>query len=61
MCKTVIKEARLKKCEYLIERYNFKKQYKCTTFKKADFKDDLEEEKIEKYMKQIKIFFKDKN
>lgn len=61
MCKTVIKEARLKKCEYLIERYKFKKQYKCTMFKKSKFEDDLEDEKIEKYMEQIKTFFKDKN
>lgn len=56
MCKAVIKEARLKKVEYVIPRYTYKKQYKCTTIEQT------KEEPIqkEKYLEEIQSFFKNK-
>lgn len=56
MCKAVIKEARLKKIYYIVPRYQYKKQYKCTIFEHLEL--DCEENK--KYINDIKNFFKDK-
>lgn len=56
MCKAVIKEARIKKVEYLIPRYKFKKQYKCTIFNELSC--TLPEK--EKYLHDIKTFFANK-
>lgn len=56
MCKAVIKEARLKKVEYLVPRYSFKKQYKCTVFEEMQC--PLLEK--DKYLKEIKTFFANK-
>lgn len=61
MCKTVIKEARLRKCEYLVERYKFKKQYKRTECKKVDINNYENINDYQEYVKQIKTFFNDKN
>lgn len=54
MCKTVIKESRLKEVNYLICRYKYKKQYKCTIFKK--YSDDSKE--CKNYIENISKFFK---
>ena len=56
MCKSVIREARLKKVYYLIPRYNYKKQYKCTSieFYNYDGKDK------EKYIVNMQSFFNNK-
>lgn len=54
MCKTVIKEARIKKVYYLVERYEYKKQYKCSVFDK--YIDNTDEYK--KYKENISKFFK---
>lgn len=56
MCKSVIKEARLKEVNYIVPRYQYKKQYKCTVF------NELETESIdkEKYLQNIKSFFNNK-
>lgn len=56
MCKSVIKEARLSQVYYLIPRYKYKKQYKCTEIKELDIVDP----KLEKYKKDIKTFFNNK-
>lgn len=56
MCKTVIKEARIKKITYLVDRYNFKKQYKCTIFKKYNIPNEL----ISNYINEIEHFFDSK-
>ena len=56
MCKAVIKEARLKNIYYLVPRYTYKKQYKCSNFETVEF----EGPEKEKYMKDIQTFFKDK-
>lgn len=56
MCKSVIKEARLKKVQYIVPRYKYKKQYKCTIFEELQ----TESEDKEKYKKNIRIFFKEK-
>ncbi len=56
MCKSVIKEARLKKVYYLVPRYNYKKQYKCTSVElyNYDGKDK------EKYIVNMQTFFNNK-
>ena len=54
MCKTVIKEARIKKVYYLTPRYNYKKQYKCTIFEQLD--DNSKNNK--EYKENISKFFK---
>lgn len=56
MCKTVIKESRLKTVYFLLERNPSKKQYKCTDFIKIDIKD----EGLKKYKKDITTFFNNK-
>lgn len=56
MCKTVIKESRLKNAYYIIPRYNYKKQYKST--RTEQYK--LESEEVTKYQKQIETFFTNK-
>lgn len=56
MCKTVLKEARLDKVYYLVPRYKFKKQYKCTCFE--NYKIDSDE--CKKYMEEISTFFANK-
>ena len=56
MCKTVIKEARIEKVYYLVPRYSFKKQYKCTYFENLE----INTENKEKYLKNIKTFFTNK-
>jgi len=56
MCKAVIKEARLKEVNYLVPRYNYKKQYKSTIFNYLDFNSPLKE----KYLNDIKHFFDNK-
>lgn len=56
MCKTVIKEARLNKIYYIVERFKYKKQYKCSVFEK--YKTDTIEK--EQYIKNIKSFFQSK-
>ena len=56
MCKAVLKEARLKKIFYIIPRYKFKKQYKCTTFEQFELRD----ERVDKYRSDITHFFDNK-
>lgn len=56
MCEAVIREARIKKVYYLIPRYQYKKQYKCTNFITYT-SDNIE---LDKYKEQIEKFFKDK-
>lgn len=53
MCKTVIKEARLKEVYYIVPRLNYKKQYKYTIFKKLNFFVPEAQE----YLNDIKTFF----
>lgn len=57
MCKTVIKEARLKKVYYIIPRYNFKKQYKCTDFELYQINSKLKDQ----YYERVTNFFTDKH
>jgi len=56
MCKTVIKEARISKVYYIVPRYKYKKQYKCTEF------ENIENESLdkEKYINDITHFFDNK-
>ena len=56
MCKSVIKEARIGKVYYIIPRYKYKKQYKCTTFEELK----IESKDREKYLNDITSFFIDK-
>lgn len=56
MCKAVLKEARLKKIFYIIPRYKFKKQYKCTIFEQFELRD----ERVDKYRSDITHFFDNK-
>lgn len=56
MCKSVIREARLAHIYYLIPRYKYKKQYKCTHFENLD----IDDERLEQYKKNIKTFFSNK-
>lgn len=56
MCKAVLKEARLDKVFYLVPRYDYKKQYKCTNFQFYD----LDSQSLEKYKRDIKNFFVNK-
>ena len=56
MCKTVIKESRIKNVYYLVQRYTFKKQYKCTIFSYLN-KNNPE---ITKYIDEMKHFFDNK-
>lgn len=56
MCKAVLKEARLSHVYYIVPRYSFKKQYKCTYFEKLDFESPL----LEEYKKDITTFFDNK-
>jgi len=56
MCKTVIKEARLKNVYYLVDRNPLKKQYKCTEFEKIS----LENNNLKKYKEMISTFFDNK-
>lgn len=56
MCKAVLKEARLEKVYYLVSRYDYKKQYKCTNFQFYD----LDSPYLEKYKHDIKSFFVNK-
>lgn len=56
MCKTVLKEARLGKIYYIIPRYAYKKQYKCTAFQKID----LDTQDVEDYRNDISSFFANK-
>lgn len=53
MCKSVIKEARLKKTHYLIPRYKYKKQYKCTDFELKE----IDAPELKKYRQDITTFF----
>jgi tRNA(Arg) A34 adenosine deaminase TadA len=53
MCKTVIKEARIDKVFYIVPRYSFKKQNKCTAFENLTLDNDLER----KYKEDIETFF----
>ena len=56
MCTSVIKEARIKKLTYIVPRYAYKKQYKCTQFELLQF--NGEEKDI--YLHNIKHFFDSK-
>ena len=56
MCKTVIRESRLKNVYYLVERNPTKKQYKCTDIKMFN----IESDKLSNYKKTISTFFTDK-
>ena len=56
MCKSVIKEARIKKVYYLTPRLKFKKQYKCTDIEYYELKDA----RLEQYKKDITQFFSNK-
>jgi len=53
MCKTVLKEARIGKIYYLVERNKNKKQYKCSEFMYYN----LESQEKNKYLKDITTFF----
>lgn len=56
MCKSVIKEARLKNVYYIIPRYQYKKQYTRTDIKQIDYNT----KEVEQYKTSIKHFFDDK-
>ena len=56
MCKSVLKEARLDKIYYIIPRYKYKKQYKCTKFEIYETQSNEKED----YIKNIKSFFTNK-
>lgn len=56
MCKSVIKESRLKEVYYIIPRYDFKKQYKSTIFKEIEYDSKFKE----KYLSDITHFFDNK-
>ena len=56
MCKSVIKEARLKNVYYLVPRYAYKKQYKCTAFECKQ----IEDQRLEQYKMHISTFFANK-
>lgn len=56
MCKSVIKESRLNKVYYIVPRYNFKKQYRCTQFEYYNTTCSMKE----KYIYNIKNFFSNK-
>lgn len=56
MCKAVLKEARLAHIYYLIPRYKYKKQYKCTQFEHLP----IDGENIKKYKENITTFFNNK-
>lgn len=56
MCKTVIKESRIEKVYYLVPRYSYKKQYKCTTLEELKLDSKLKD----KYLDDIKAFFVNK-
>lgn len=56
MCKSVIKEARLSHVYYLVSRYQFKKQYKCTIFEELC----IDSSKKDRYKENITTFFSNK-
>lgn len=56
MCKTVIREARIENVYYLLPKYNYKKQYKCSNFREIE---GLETEK-KKYKECLSGFFANK-
>lgn len=56
MCKNVIKESRLDEVLYLIERYDFKKQYQKTEFNKVE----ILNKNVENYKVSIRHFFENK-
>lgn len=57
MCKTVIKESRIDKVYYLLSRPENKKQYNNTKFNQVE---NPNEKFLEKYKKNIEIFWKNK-
>ena len=56
MCKAVIKEARLGHVYYLVPRYSFKKQYKCTVFEHKE----IDDPNLDNYKHNITNFFTNK-
>ncbi len=56
MCQAVIREARLKKVEFIVPRYAFKNQYKRTTIFQSTYSGNLKDN----YIKSITTFFNDK-
>lgn len=56
MCKEVIKQSRIANVYYLIDKYNFKKEYTKTNFKKVSEKDYSFQQK--KYSELLSKFFK---
>ena len=60
MCKTVIKEARLKEIYYIVPRLKYKKQYKNIIIKQYKIKNDKINKQIEEYSQKISTFFNEK-
>ena len=60
MCKTVIKEARLKRVYYVIPRLEYKKQYKNANIKIYKNDNKKIDKYIEKYNDKISSFFSEK-
>ena len=60
MCKTVIKEARLKEIYYIVPRLKYKKQYKNIIIKQYKIKNDKINKQIEEYNQKISTFFNEK-
>lgn len=56
MCKAVIKEARLKEVYYLVPRYKYKNQYKCTKIEHLV----INSSDLDDYLVDIKAFFSNK-
>lgn len=56
MCKAVIREARIDRVYYLVSRYNYKKQNKCSIFEYLYYNGY----EIENYKRDIKNFFVNK-
>ncbi|MCH5166807.1 MAG: nucleoside deaminase [Erysipelotrichales bacterium] len=56
MCKEVIKQSRIANVYYLIDKYNYKKEYAKTNFKKVSEKDYSFQQK--KYRELLSKFFK---
>ena len=57
LCEKVIKESRISKVYYLIEKQQDKKPYSGTTFVKIT---DIESDEIEKYVEKLTSFFENK-
>ena len=60
MCKNVIKESRLNKVYYLVQRLDYKKISNKTDIIKLKIEDEINSKKIENYKHILSDFFVDK-